>query len=235
MAVQHGAPIDSRVLPGQENGMPRPPISVLLVDDYPAIRVALERALTAAGFRVVGQAKTGAEGVAKARESHPDIVLMDVRMPDMDGLTATERIKAEAAATAVVIYTGYPDLEYVRRAIAAGAAGYLVKGGPLLDLVAALRGLVEGASLVDAALLAQVLQEVKPGGSQRVSAAAPELSDLELACLRLLAAGLSNREIGERVNYSTGSVKNLVRSIMDKLSASDRTQAAVTGAKLGLV
>lgn len=214
------------------------PISVLLVDDHRVIRVAIERALTAAGMRVVGQAETGAEAVELARRARPDVILMDVRMPDMDGLTATELIKQETPETALVIYTGFADPSYMRRAIVAGAAGFLLKGSSLADLVSALSGLVDGASLVDAGMLQDALREVRPETSPETPVEAPDrvaLTPREQQCLRLLAEGWSNREIAVEMHYSTGSIKNLVRRIMDKTGVSDRTQAAVVAVKTGLI
>ena len=213
------------------------PVTVLIADDYPVIRTAVAQILKRTGLRVVGEARNGTEAVQKARELRPDIVLMDIKMPDMDGLTATETIKREAPATAIVIFTGYPERAYIRRAIAAGAAGYLLKGTPLTDLVGALQGLVDGASLVDARLLAEVLAEVD---EDKAAAPAPEplgeaLNEREVRVLKMLAAGMSNQQIAVQTHYSVGSVKNDIRRIMDKLDVTDRTQAAVVAVRRALI
>jgi RNA polymerase sigma factor (sigma-70 family) len=162
---------------------------------------------------------------------------MDVRMPDMDGLAATEAVKREAPATSVIVLTAYESKEYLRRAIEAGAAGYMLKGMTRDSLVDAIRLVKVGGSLVDTRLLSELLREMGIVGSRIEGAAEGTLEALsprERQVLQLLVQGLTNKEIAQQMHYSVGTVKNVVQRVIEKLGVSDRTQAAVCAVRAGL-
>jgi len=213
------------------------PIRVVIADDHPVVREGLRIMLKTRGMVLVGEAATGSEAVERVRELKPDVVLMDVRMPGMDGLEATAMVKQEAPSTPVIMITSHESKDYLRRAIEAGAAGYILKGMSRDALVEAIRLVRGGGSLIDAKLLAELLQDVGVSESPlgRDSEGSLEtLSPRERQVLQLLAAGLTNKEIAEQIHYSLGTVKNVVQRIIEKLGVSDRTQAAVLAVKAGL-
>jgi len=206
---------------------------VLIVDDHDLARSGLMALLAGAGdIRVVGEAKTGREAIETARTALPDVVLMDVRMPDMDGLEATRRIKAERPRTAVVIVTMHENPTYLRSAVDAGAAGYLLKDLTRDRLVNAVRQVASGGTFIAEQTLRGVLSGM--GGTGPASPAAEALTKREREILALVAEGLSNREIAERLVLSPETVKSHVAAILDKLNLSDRTQAAVFAVRNGL-
>ena len=212
-------------------------IRVLIADDHPMVRQGLRSMLNIKGIQVIGEATDGREAVELVRDLNPDVILMDVRMPDMDGLAATEIVKEEAPSTAVIIVTSYESKDYLRRAIEAGAAGYLLKGMSRDSLIEAIRLVRGGGSLVDAKLLAELLQEMGVSGSRFQGAeegALEALSPRERQVLQLLIHGLTNKEIAQQMHYSVGTVKNVVQRVIEKLGVSDRTQAAVYAVRAGL-
>ncbi len=212
-------------------------ITVLIVDDHPMVREGLRSMLDTEGIEVVGEAGTGAEAVEKVPQLNPDVVLMDVRMPDMDGLAATEIVKQNSPETSVIVVSSYESKEYLRRAIEAGAAGYILKGMSRESLIDAVRLVRGGGSLVDARLLGELLREMGMEGSRFEGAAEGALEALsprELEVLQLLVQGLTNKEIAQQMHYSVGTVKNVVQRVIEKLGVSDRTQAAVYAVRVGL-
>jgi len=209
------------------------PTTILIADDHPMVREGLRGMLAGQGVEVVGEAATGGEAVERVHELQPDVVLMDIRMPDMDGLTATEVIKKERAETAVLFVTSYESTDYLKRAIMAGAAGYLLKGITRASLIDAIRVIRNGESLIDRTLLEELLRDVsreEPRQSLPIELFTPR----EQEALQLLARGLSNKEIAQEMHYSVGTVKNTVQHIIEKLGVSDRTQAAILAVKAGL-
>jgi len=217
---------------------PEHPIRVLIVDDHPMVRAGQRAMLNDVTVEVVGEASSGREAMAKVRELRPDVVLMDVSMPDMDGLEATAAIKAESPGTSIVIVTGDESPRYIRRAIEAGAAGYLVKGVAREMLLQAVKLVQAGGSLIDASLLSTLADEANRDGGESgksdVDRLVASLSPREMEVLQYLARGLTNKEIAQEMHYSVGTVKNVVQRIIEKLHVSDRTQAAVYAVRSGI-
>jgi DNA-binding NarL/FixJ family response regulator len=161
---------------------------------------------------------------------------MDVRMPDMDGLAATEIIKQESPETSIIVVTSYESKDYLRRAIDAGAAGYLLKGMSREALIDGIRLVRGGGSLIDARLLSELLSDMGVEGTrfQGTEGALEALTPREQEVLHLLVRGLTNKEIAAEMHYSVGTVKNVVQRVIEKLGVSDRTQAAVFAVRAGM-
>jgi len=214
---------------------PRPAsvLRLLVVDDHEVVRQGLVAVLDRReGFQVVAEAGTVAEAIEQARRHQPEIVIMDVRLPDGSGIEACREIRAEFPATRVVMLTSYPDEEAVLSAIVAGASGYLLKQIRARDLVAALEAVGRGESLLDPAVTEKVLDRIRriATGSQE----ADELSQLtgqERKILLLVAEGMTNKEIAAEIFLSDKTVKNYVSSILAKLNLERRAQAAAFVAK----
>lgn len=208
------------------------PIRMLMVDDHPVVRDGLRAMLDETGIEVVGEAWSGATAIQRANELEPDVILMDVRMPDMDGLSASRLIKEAHPGISIFVVTNFSSVDYLQRAINSGASGYLLKGMTRDTLVSSVRLVRDGGSVFEATLLRRVLTGI--GYDPAASSAMRQLSDRERDVLRLLAAGQTNREIGEAIGYSVGTIKNTVQAIMEKLGVSDRTQAAVLAVRSGI-
>lgn len=206
----------------------------MLVDDHPVVRAGLKAMLKVVGIAVVGEAKSGREAVELSRDLRPDVVLMDVSMPDMDGLDATRGVKEVSPESAVIVVTGVESSEYLRRAIEAGAVGYLVKGVEREVLVQAVRLVHQGGSLIDPSMLVELAQATNRERGTDDLTGLGALSPRELDVLRYIVEGKSNKEIAQAMSYSAGTVKNLVQGIIEKLGVSDRTQAAVYAVRAGL-
>ncbi len=210
-----------------EDETPNRPLRIMVVDDHEVVRQGLVALLDRRdGLDVVAQAGTVAEAIAEAARFEPDLVVMDVRLPDGSGIEACREIRAARPETRVIMLTSYPDEEAVLSAIIAGASGYLLKQVRGRDLVAALESVGRGESLLDSAVTEKVLQRVRNAAS---GGAADELSDLtsqERKILMLVAEGKTNKEIATEVFLSDKTVKNYVSSILSKLNLQRRTQAA---------
>jgi DNA-binding NarL/FixJ family response regulator len=209
---------------------PDAPLRVLLVDDHPMVRAGLRSMLSGDEVEVVGEAGSGAEAVERAVALSPELVLLDVELPDLDGVETLTRLKARAPRVAVLMVSMHDDPSMVRRAVEAGAAGYVLKGIGRRELLAAVRSVRNGGSVLDPSLL-RALANPAPAESIPVDA----LTRVELDTLALLAAGLTNREIAERMRWSVGTVKKYVQRILEKLNVSDRTEAAVVAVRQGLL
>lgn len=212
-------------------------IRVLIADDHAMVRDGLRSILSSAeDVEIVGEAGTGGEVLEAVQALAPDLVLMDIRMPDMDGLAATEAIKQCSPHTSVIIVTSYESKEYLRRAIEAGAAGYLLKGTSREGLITTIRAVRSGGSMIDARLLGELLHDMGLEGKFEHGAGDPlqSLSPRERQVLGLLVEGLTNKEIAQQMHYSVGTVKNVVQRVIEKLGVSDRTQAAVCAVRSGL-
>jgi DNA-binding NarL/FixJ family response regulator len=206
------------------------------VDDHRLIREGLLALLRESSLVVPFEAASGREAVRIAQETKPQVILMDIMMPEMDGIEACRQIKAKLPSTAVLMLTTYEDTALLKRALEAGASGYLLKGSSRAALVNAIRTVVSGNSVIDSSLLARVSREIAASGlddDERRRLAS--LSPRETAILQSIAAGRTNEEIALAVNYSVGTVKNAVQAIIVKLGVSDRVQAAVLAARAGLL
>jgi DNA-binding NarL/FixJ family response regulator len=205
----------------------RPPVRVLLVDDSPLIRLGLRAALEdCREIAIVGEAATAAEGLVAVDQFKPDVVLLDLRLPDQSGVTACREIVRRGQTTRVIVLTSSTDERNVHEAIAAGAQGYLLKENDGASLASAIMRVAAGHSVLDASLTDQVLRLMKrrPGAApaERLSS----LSAQERRALALLAEGLTNKEIGSRLNLTEKTVKNYLAVVFEKLGVSRRAQAA---------
>lgn len=210
-------------------------IRVLVADDQALFREALRTLLEVQpGIEVVGEAGDGDEAVRRSAELHPDVVLMDLRMPVLDGIAATARLRAEQADVRVLALTTFDDDEDVFAALRAGAVGYLLKDVTSAKLVEALDAAARGESVLEPSVAAKVVARVA-GLPPDAPPAEHPLSDREVEVVRLLAEGRSNREIAGALFLAEGTVKNLVTSLLSKLQVRDRTQAAIRARDLGLL
>ena len=202
-------------------------IRVLVVDDHEVVRQGLVALLDRREpFQVVAQAGTVAEAIDQARRFEPDIVVMDVRLPDGSGIAACREIRAERPETRVVMLTSYPDEEAVLSAIVAGASGYLLKQIRARDLVTALVAVAGGESLLDPAVTGTVLNRIRKVANGTDPDELSSLNGRERAILLLVAEGMTNKEIATEVFLSDKTVKNYVSSILSKLDLERRAQAA---------
>ena len=208
------------------------PLRLLLVDDHEVVRQGLTALLARRpAFQVVAEAGTVADAMAAAHRFKPDLVIMDVRLPDGTGIEACRDIRAEMPETRVVMLTSYPDEEAVLAAILAGASGYLLKQIRGRDLVAALESVGRGDSLLDPAVTERVLERVRRVAAGESQDELAELTPQERKILMLVAEGKTNREIAAEVFLSDKTVKNYVSSILSKLNLQRRAQAAAFVAK----
>jgi DNA-binding NarL/FixJ family response regulator len=207
---------------------------VVIVEDHSLTRAGLRLALDEAGFDVVGEADDGLRGWEEVDRRTPDVAVVDVGLPGIDGIELTRRIRAAHPQTRVVILTMHDLDNEVLAALAAGADGYCVKSGTPTAVIAAVRAALEGAAYFDAAIAHVVLRHV---GNPQVAKPAEQspLTGRETEILRLIADGIGNVEIGQRLNLGLGTVKGHIRDILEKLSAADRTQAAVLALRRGLI
>ncbi len=213
-------------------------IRIVLCDDQEIVTEGLQLILsTVPGLKVVGIAHDGAQAVDLVAQEQPDLVLMDLKMPILNGIQATQQIRERFPATRILVLTTYDDDEWLFDAIRAGAAGYLLKDTPREQLIAAIRGTASGATHVDPTVAGKLFTHIAQPGRAAATAAstiAADLSERERAVLRLLADGRSNAEIAERLHLSKGTVQNYVSNILVKLDVTDRTQAAVIALRYGL-
>jgi len=215
--------------------MPDCTISVLIVDDHHVVRQGLRAYLDALpDFSVVGEAESGAQAVRLAAEHIPDVVLMDLVMPQMDGVEATRRVKGVSPRTQIVVLTSYHEDEHIFPALRAGAISYILKDVKMEELGEAVRRAARGEATLHPRVAARVIQEVQ---GARYSELNPftELTDREMQVLKLIANGLSNREIAAQLTVSENTVKGHVSNILSKLHLADRTQAAIYAWREGIV
>jgi DNA-binding NarL/FixJ family response regulator len=215
------------------NNEPRK-IRILITDDHPVVREGLSAMLSREGdIEVVGEAKNGVEAVSKAGELQPDIVLMDLRMPEMDGVEAMQRIKAEYPDIRFIVLTTYDSDEYIFKGIEAGARAYLLKDAPRDDLFKAIRAVSRGESLIEPAVAGKVLDRLAELSRQ---VQAPEtLSEREIEVLTLIARGSSNKIIADNLHIGQSTVKTHIQSIFHKLDVNDRTEAVTVAVRKGII
>jgi NarL family two-component system response regulator LiaR len=210
-------------------------ITVLLVDDHALIREGVRTFLeTQPDINVVAEAESGMEAVRLADEHAPDVALVDLMMPGMDGVEATRRLAAKSPRTSVIVLTSYHDDEHIFPAIRAGALSYLLKQVGRVELADAIRKAAAGEAVLHPRVAARVMRELRGAGGEAPNVFR-ELSDRELEVLRLIADGLSNAEIARDLFVSEQTVKSHVSNILSKLHLADRTQAAVYAWRQGAV
>jgi DNA-binding NarL/FixJ family response regulator len=214
-------------------------IRLLIVDDQRLMREGLRTLLELEqGFEIVGEAANGQDALGTYADVKPDVVLMDIRMPGMDGVEATRRICASWPQAKVIILTTFDDDANVFEGLRAGAVGYLLKDLSGEELASSVRTVHKGGALIEPAVAKRVLAEfarLHPP-ARTIGEGLPEpLSERELDVLKLVSAGLSNREIGNKLGLSEGTVKNYVTGVLQKIGVRDRTQAALRGRELGLL
>ena len=213
-------------------------LSVVVADDQPLLRVGLSGIVdSAADMTVVGQAADGREAIEQVQTLRPDVVLMDIRMPHLDGLEATKVI-ASSSATRILVLTTFDLDEYVFTALRNGASGFLLKDAPPADLLAAIRVVASGDALLGPGITRRLIQEF---AASPVQDRPPDPADIEarvtereLTVLRLVGLGLNNGEIGQQLHISTGTVKTHVAHLLTKLDARDRVQLVIVAHRAGV-
>jgi DNA-binding NarL/FixJ family response regulator len=212
------------------------PARLVIVDDQEIVRAGLRGMLASEpSVEVVGEASNGRDALALCRRILPDLVLMDVRMPDLDGLAATRALKEECPSISVIIVTMHENPDYLFEALKAGAAGYVLKDATRRELVSAIQQVLGGDTMLNADLATRLLRRLADESPQERKSAAVALTRRERQVLRLLAQGQTNREIAGNLVITAGTAKQHVERILGKLGVSDRTQAAVRAVELGLL
>jgi DNA-binding NarL/FixJ family response regulator len=213
-------------------------VRVVLADDQPLVRAALQMVITdTADVQVVGEAADGAEAVRLTGELSPDVVVMDIRMPGMDGIEATRLITTGAGTARVVVLTTFDDDDYVYGALRAGASGFLVKDMALDDILAAVRTVAAGDALIAPSVTRRLIKEFagRPTAAPPRRAELQRITDREVEVLTLVGTGLSNAEIAQRLSISVGTAKTYLTRLLAKLDARDRVQLVILAYEAGLV
>jgi DNA-binding NarL/FixJ family response regulator len=212
-------------------------IRVLIADDQELVRTGFRVILEAEGdIEVVGEAANGHEAIRQAAFTKPDVMLMDIRMPELDGLSATEQIRRQQDPPTIVVLTTFDQNEYVYRALRAGAAGFLLKDAPSSRLIAAVRAAATGDSLIEPSITRRLVERfAEPVAVPGIPAQLAQLTSRELDVLRLITRGLSNAEIAAEMVVAETTVKTHVARILTKLTVRDRVQAVVIAYQTGFV
>ncbi|WP_239341146.1 response regulator transcription factor [Frankia sp. CiP3] len=212
-------------------------IRVLVADDQTLVRTGFRVILEAAGdIEVVAEADTGNEAIRQAQLVEPDVILMDIRMPELDGLSATEEILRHPDPPTIVVLTTFDQNEYIYRALRVGAAGFLLKDAPSTRLIAAVRAAATGDSLIEPSIIQRLVERfVEPAQPKGLPEELTSLTERELDVLRLIARGLSNAEIAAELVVAETTVKTHVARILAKLGVRDRVQAVVVAYETGCV
>ncbi|MBI5302700.1 MAG: response regulator transcription factor [Chloroflexi bacterium] len=212
-------------------------ITIVIADDHPMVRTGLRSMLNVPRVRIVGEAENGDEAVRMALALKPTVVLMDVRMPGMDGIQALETLMNAKSSARVIMLTTYRSTAYLLRSLSAGAVGFVLKDIAREDLLATIYAVASGTSMVDSQFLKSVLRnlENEPGGKDTPPENIEPLTAREKDILRLMVEGLTNQAIADVLSLSVGTVKGHAHTILQKLGTNDRTQAAVKAIRLGLI
>jgi NarL family two-component system response regulator LiaR len=212
-------------------------ITILMADDHPLFRKAVRDLLEKHDdFKVVAEANDGEEAVRLAVEVSPDVVIMDISMPRLNGLDATREIKVKRPESAVLVLTIHNDIEHILSILEAGAAGYLTKSSSGDEVIAAIRSVVAGETVIANPIFHQVLRHtLRYSSKPLVLEGKDKLTARELEVLKLAARGLSNRDIAQKLNLSLRTVKGYMVDIFSKLHVSSRTEAVITGLRAGLI
>ncbi|MGA9751803.1 MAG: response regulator transcription factor [Acidobacteriota bacterium] len=224
--------------PPTSNGHGHRPIRVVIADDHPVVREGLKSVLAIPEIQVVGEAASGAEAVRVVRRLKPDVAILDIKMPKMDGLQALRLIKERSPGTAVLMLTNYDDPAFLMSAVAGGAAGYMLKGASSQDLLDLVMALGDGEDVMKPENLLHVLQglaETQEGFYLSARRADPSLSVREMDILRLLAGGQKNQEMARVLGLSIATVKSHLYHLFKKIGVSDRTQALLWATRNGLI
>jgi two-component system, NarL family, response regulator DevR len=212
-----------------------PTLRILLVDDHEVVRLGLKALLGRhSEFEVVGEAANADEALRRTLALNPDVVVMDIRLPGENGIQATRAIVAERPQTKVIMLTSYAEDELLMEAIEAGAAGYVLKQIGSSDLIRALQAVARGESLLDPSLTGRVFQRLRQAAREERGSAFRDLTEQEVKILRLVAEGLTNKEIGARMFLAEKTVRNYVSAILGKLGLASRAQAAAFAVQHGL-
>ncbi len=213
------------------------PITLLIADDHPMVRAGLRSMLGSSRIQIVGEASNGQEALEMTKKLQPQVLLMDIRMPVLDGIASLEMIKTARLPTRVIMVTTYRSTAYLLRSLSAGAAGFVLKDISREELLAAITSIADGESLVDSQFLQDVLRNLETAEKSNDMPAelAEPLTAREMDILKLMVEGLTNQAIGDVLGLSGGTVKGYTQTVMHKLGTSDRTQAAVKAIRLGLV
>jgi DNA-binding NarL/FixJ family response regulator len=206
---------------------------MVICDDHEVIRAGLASMLAGSDIQIVGEAANGKDALRIAQKEKPDVILLDIRMPDGDGLSTLEKLRAKVPESKVVMLSTYDNPTYVARAVALGAADYVLKGSPREDVLATIVAAATGQSPSHAGQLKKIAGAMKV--RQVIDDDDVPLTQRETQVLRHVALGLSNREIGKSLEISVETVKEHVQNILRKIAVSDRTQAAVWAVRKGLV
>jgi NarL family two-component system response regulator LiaR len=210
-------------------------IRVVVCDDQAVVREGLELILNSdKEIKVVGLAADGHEAIELVAKHKPELVLMDLNMPVMNGVLATEKIRRDHPDVRVLVLTTFGEDAWVFDAIRGGAAGYLLKGTPRQEIIAAVKGTVAGKSYIDPEVGGKLLKQVAGHSGGEATTFKTNLSEREMEVLKLVAKGLSNAEISGRLHITRGTVRNYVSAVLSKLGVEDRTQAALLASKHGL-
>ena len=212
------------------------PARIVIADDHELARAGLRAMLTdQRGFELVGEASNGQEALLLCRRLQPDLALIDVRMPGMDGLSTCRAVKQECPATSVILVTMHANPEYLFEALKAGAAGYVLKDVSQRELISTVQKVLHGESILNQELMARLLQRLASETPTQEDLPLGRLSPREREVLQLLTKGQTNREIARKLTVSVSTVKIHVEHILAKLGVSDRTQAAVRATEMGLL
>jgi DNA-binding NarL/FixJ family response regulator len=217
-----------------QNPGPPLPIRILIADDHPVVRDGLQAMLsTQADFQVIGEAATGKETVTRTLELRPDVLLLDLEMPDMDGSQVLEHIRLALPAIQAIVLTAFDTDERILSAIKAGARGYLLKGVPRQEIFQAIRTVSQGGSLLQPVVTSRLLEHIRTGGDRREPA--NPLTGREREVLGLVAQGKANKQIGNELNITERTVKFHISVILRKLDAANRAEAVQKALTSGLI